>query len=85
VQDCDTQVCVPGRLQVCGNGPLQVCGDVGQLWNVPLQVSGRRLPQVPKLQTPMVAPLHDPPPPLHCDPCQLLQVPTDTPLHFGGL
>ena len=85
MQDCDTQVCVPGRLQVCGNGPLQLCGEVGQFWNVPLQVSGRELPQVPKLHTATVAPLQAPEPPLHADPAQPLQVPTFTPLHTGAL
>jgi hypothetical protein len=84
VQDCDTQVCVPGRLQVCGNGPLQVCGDVGQVWNVPLQVSGRMLPQVPKLHAATVAPLQDPAPPLQAEGAKLLQVPTNALLHAGA-
>jgi hypothetical protein len=80
----DTQVCVPGRLQTCGNGPLQVCGAVGQVWNVPLQVSGRELPQVPKLHAATVAPLQDPAPPEHAEPAQPLQVPTKALLHAGA-
>ena len=39
------QVWVPGALQVCGNGPLQVCVLVGQVSAVPMQTSGRMLPQ----------------------------------------
>ena len=81
----DTQVCVPGRLQTCPNGPLQVCGEVGQVWNVPLQVSGRELPQVPKLHVATVAPLQAPAPPEQADGAKLLQVPTVTLLQTGAL
>jgi hypothetical protein len=72
-------------LQTCPNGPLQVCGAVGQVWNVPLQVSGRELPHVPKLQVATVAPLQAPAPPEQADGAKLLQAPTVRLLHAGAL
>jgi hypothetical protein len=85
VQACVVQVCVPGRLHTCDSGPLQVCGAVGQVWNVPLQVSGRELPQAPKLHTATVAPLQAPAPPEQADGAKLLQVPTVRLLQTGAL
>jgi hypothetical protein len=85
VQACVVQVCVPGRLHTCDSGPLQVCGEVGQVWNVPLQVSGRELPQVPKLHTATVAPVQAPAPPEQADGAKLLQVPTVRLLQTGAL
>ena len=73
------QVCVPGNLQVWGSGPLQVCGLVGQVWNVPLQVWGRMLPQPGLLHVGML--LQTPAVPLHAAGEVLLQVPTKAPLH----
>jgi hypothetical protein len=72
-------------LQTCANGPLQVCGAVGQVWNVPLHVSGRELPHVPKLHTATVAPLQAPEPPEQADGAKLLQVPTVRLLQTGAL
>jgi hypothetical protein len=72
-------------LQTCPNGPLQVCGAVGQVWNVPLQVSGRELPQVPKLHVATVAPLQAPAPPLQAEGKKLLQVPWARLSHEGAL
>jgi len=77
VQTAGWQVCVPGTLHTCGVVGLQVCGEVGQVWDVPLQVWAFVLPHVPPPQTP-------PPLPLHVAAAWLLQLPCAPPVQFPG-